>query len=460
MRSVIVPVRLVRNAILAAAVTIGACVTASIAEAVPVPEGFASVYFRPTQPSVPADSSGSDPTPVVVPAAPPQQTYAPAAAPPSPATPTASSAPQQQQRTPPPQAASEAQRPGLSAPRQSERTVEQLLQRRMDPQQYQATMNRVQEMQNRVSGMQSAVNAGGGQRCCAPSADLFFENAAPAASGTVAPSGTRAFGLGGDGSAPPVNGSFRQATQQDVQQTRERYDNTIPGGVVLEGAANFVAVERIAYDVRFNAFVLNDNTVYFAPIPPRTIATMSRALQQDQRIGVSLGRVHLVYGATPPNSELALDLKIADHFLGDIVFAGDQWTRGYRFAQGYRPQPHQGESFSLAVFFKFNGFRFEVVDGELRPAGAALDVRLIPLSESPTDNGGHAPDLNALASGQVSQQYQANARHVAENVAYYRDERIINRMFEYGEVAAFLRGLRAQGYDLAAIAARIEAPAA
>ncbi|MGD9981892.1 MAG: hypothetical protein AB7H66_04405 [Hyphomonadaceae bacterium] len=453
------PVRLVRNVIVTALLGWGLFVTAAPAGAVPVPEGFASVYFRPTQPSVPADSSGSDPTPVVVPAAPPpQQSYTPP--PPTSRPPTAPTVDRQAIPPAPTPAATDVRQHGVTAPRQSERTVEQLLQRRMDPQQYQATMNRVQEMQNRVSAMQSATNAGAGERCCAPSADLFFENAPAAAPGTVAPAGTRAFGLGGGGSAPPVSGSFRPATQQDVQQTTERYDNTIPGGVVLEGAANFAAIERIAYDVRFNAFVLNDNTVYFAPAPPRTIASMCRALQQDQRIGVSLGRVHLVYGAVPANSELALDLKIADHFLGDIVFAGDQWTQGYRFAQGYRPQPHQGEGSNLAVFFKFNGFRFEIADGELRPAGAALDVRLIPLSESPTDNGGHAPDLNALASGQVSQQYQANARHIAENVAYYRNERIVNRMFEYGEVAAFLRGLRAQGYDLAAIAARIEAPIA
>jgi hypothetical protein len=193
-------------------------------------------------------------------------------------------------------------------------------------------------------------------------------------------------------------------------------------------------------------------------VPPSAIAAMCRALQEDQRLGVSLGRVHLVYGALPTTSDLTLDLKIADHFLGDIVFAGDQWTRGYRFAQGYRPQANEGESFPVAVFFKFNGFRFEIRDGELAPMGAALDVRVIPLSETQADNGGHAADLDALARGQVSPQYQANARHVAENIGYYRNERIISRMFAYGEAAAFLRGLRARGYDLTAIAGRIEAP--
>ena len=69
-----------------------------------------------------------------------------------------------------------------------------------------------------------------------------------------------------------------------------------------------------------------------------------------------------------------------------------------------------------------------------------------------------SPDYDAIAQGNISPQYRANAQHVAANVAYYRNEVIVDRMFDYGEAAAFLRGLRSRGFDLAAIAKRIEAP--
>lgn len=255
--------------------------------------------------------------------------------------------------------------------------------------------------------------------------------------------------------APVTSGGYRRATVQDAQGTTGRYGG-IPGGVVLEGTATgFGNFRNVRYDRRFNAFILDERAVYFMTIPPKTVAVLCRAIAQDERVGLSLGAVHIVYGAVPPDSDLAMDLKAADRFLGDIVFAGNEWTAGYRFANGYQPQRNQGERFPVAVFFNLNTFHFQVQQEEVRLTRAGFDVRLLPLSDSVSAQGGHLPDLDAISRGRVSAQYEANAQHVAEQISYYRRERIVDRAFAYGEVAAFIRALKQAGVDLQALARSI-----
>jgi len=111
----------------------------------------------------------------------------------------------------------------------------------------------------------------------------------------------------------------------------------------------------------------------------------------------------------------------------------------------------------VAVFFNFNGFEFAIQQEEIRMTTASFDVRLVPLAEQADEKGAHQPDLDAVARGSVSRQYEANARHIAENIGYYQKERIISRTFAYGEAAAFVRGLKRAGVDLSALANTIDA---
>jgi cell division septation protein DedD len=256
--------------------------------------------------------------------------------------------------------------------------------------------------------------------------------------------------------SPVLNGGYKPATAQDIKGVKENYGG-IPGGVVLEGVATGLGrVGRVAYDPKFNAFALDDRAVYFAKVPAPTLAVLCRAIAQDERVGVSLGRKHIVYGVVPPGSDLAVDLKLADHFLGDIVFAGSDWTSDYRFPNGFRPRPNEDDAGRVAVFFNFNGFQFVIEQEEVRLTAASFDVRLVPLTERSDESGAHQPDLDAVARGRISRQYEANARHVADSIGYYQRERIISRTFAYGEAAAFARGLKHAGVDLRALANNIE----
>jgi hypothetical protein len=304
------------------------------------------------------------------------------------------------------------------------------------------------------------VQAGSGEG--APNADRWFDNAQPRTSDDqgVRGSDTPVFQGGRTRTSDPepvTSGAYKPPTVKEAQQTTNDY-GSIPGGIVLEGVASGLGeIDGLRYDSRFNAFILNDRSVYFVKVPPKTVALMCRAIAQDEkeRVGVSLGQVDLVYGKVPTDSDLAWDLKIADHFLGDIVFAQNDWTRGYRFADGFTPEPPKEESYRVAVFFKFNGFQFQTRQEEILLTRANFDAQILPLSESLSPEGGHLPDVDAISQGRIPQQFELNARHVAEHIAYYRRERIVDKVFVYGEVAAFIRSLKQAGFDLEALADNI-----
>lgn len=324
-------------------------------------------------------------------------------------------------------------------PPQGQQAVERVLERKMGSENFGRLMN-------------DLASAKGDDGRGAPTANTYFDRAAPrmaAAADANRGTGTPVFGQ------QQSSGSFLGATAADADATLRRYDS-IPGGVVLEGMASFGQLDSLGYDARFNAFVLNDNAVYFSRVPPADLATICHALAKDDRLGVSLGAVQIVYGGVPPDSKFALDMKIADHFMGGITFAYGSWTTGYRFAKSYKPQPNQSDSSgNVAVFFNFTGFGFDLADGEIRSTRNRLDVRLFPLAREAGPDGSHQPDMDRIASGDVSPQYQANARHIAENIDYYRKEPIIDRMFAYGEAAAFLRAMKYSGFDLDQLADQI-----
>ena len=340
--------------------------------------------------------------------------------------------------------------------------AERVLTRRLGSEGLQQALRRIENI---------AAEAGSGRG--APMADRWFDGASRRTGDddAVRPGGTPFFGIRPETSAPtpvtgrtrpqtivpsPVtSGGYQRATVQDAKRTTGQY-GSIPGGVVLEGIGGGIGtVKKVHYDRRFNAFILDERAVYFMTIPPKTVALLCLAIAKDDKVGVSLGDTHIVYGAVPPESDLAMDLKIADRFLGDIVFASNRWTAGYRFARGFQPQRDTGGSGRVAVFFNVNGFQFQVQQEEVRLTGVRFDVRLLPLSDSVSAQGGHLPDLDAISRGRVSAQYEANARHVAEEIGYYRRERIVDRTFAYGEVAALIRALKQAGIDLPALARSI-----
>ena len=182
------------------------------------------------------------------------------------------------------------------------------------------------------------------------------------------------------------------------------------------------------------------------PFSSAAAAGPSRTLQADPPI---------VYGKVPEDSQIAWDMLLADVFLADIVFARNDLTKNYRFANGFTPVAEKVTS-NVAVFFKFTDFRFQTDGHEMHLANSRLAIQLVPLSDKVAEDGNFLPDENAIRDRRMSEAYATNAQHISDNVLYYGKERIVKRMFAYGDTAAFVRSLKAAGFNVSSLAETID----
>lgn len=254
---------------------------------------------------------------------------------------------------------------------------------------------------------------------------------------------------------PKITPTFKQTTRRDAEKILETHPS-IGGGIDLEGSANDLgSIQKIQYHAVLNALMLDDRAAYFFPVSGRNVAALCRALAQNDLVGVSVGRdAHLVYGKLPPTSDPAINLMLADSFLGNVVFA-DESLADYSFADGYRPKSYNGRE-PVLIHFNFGGYRFEIAEQQIRATNSSFSAELFPVSATKARDGGMLPDYDAIAQGKTIPEFEENARHLANNINYYRKERIVELAFQYGEVAALLRRLKADGADLNALAASIE----
>jgi hypothetical protein len=261
--------------------------------------------------------------------------------------------------------------------------------------------------------------------------------------------------------SPPARivGDANPATIGETRRVLRTY-GSIPGGVVLEGVGRGLEwVDRVSFDAGRNAFVLNDRVSYASPVSPEAAATLLRAIASDDRIGVSLrSKREIVYGRLAPDSEVAIDLKLVDNFLGDIILPPQYWTLGYRYANGFKPVGTSAKD-APAVFFQFDDFAFAVKGETLRLANADFHVRLVPVTTALAKDGGYLPDLRELASFDRSSFFLTNARHVAGNISYYAREDIVRKAFSYGEAAAFFRALKTAKIDLNSLEKSVDSSA-
>lgn len=234
------------------------------------------------------------------------------------------------------------------------------------------------------------------------------------------------------------------------------------GGVVLEDAATGIPPVKTAEYKQFEArgrpyriIVLDDRLAYSPPIPLKDFAVLCRSLAKDDRAGVSLVGGEIVYGAIPKDSDIANDLELADLFLGDIVFAKNDWSAGYKFPDGYVPldDPNPGH---LAVFMKFYRPSFAGEGDALKSAGVKFEITLVPLSQEKAPDGGGLPDYEAIKAQRWSKRFESNAIHVSSHFEYYLKEPIVAQATRYGEAAGFIRALRNGGVDVVALADQID----
>lgn len=204
----------------------------------------------------------------------------------------------------------------------------------------------------------------------------------------------------------------------------------------LEDAADSIApVGAVSYDPKLNALTLDAELAYFPPVAPRDLVALCRALAEGDRVGAAGGARPRSWGV-PEDSEIALNLQLAELFLEDIVRGRQDRTAGYRYAEGYAPARAPEQAGGAPTFY-LRRLRFARQGAELRLADSGLAIGLGPGAK-------RFPQL------------ARNARHLAEHLEYYRREKVLGQAFKYAEVAAFLRALRDSGVDLRALAVKVE----
>lgn len=252
-----------------------------------------------------------------------------------------------------------------------------------------------------------------------------------------------------------TGGGFKKPNRQFAQQVVKRY-KSIPGGITVEGVGEGLSsYNRAVYRPGRGEITLNGAYHYKLPVSPIEGKEILNALADDDRLGVSLGSYHLIYGAITPQSSVVIKLKLADRFLAGIVFNESDWLKDYKLANNYRPLNNTSRlgSGGVAVYFMFGRYRFVRQGDRIALAGSGLDITLIPLSDKKGPNGGHLPDEKALAEGRSSYAYQKNIEHLSANIGYYMKEPLVASIADIGQFAAFARALKKNGVDLKKLAA-------
>jgi hypothetical protein len=275
---------------------------------------------------------------------------------------------------------------------------------------------------------------GGGPRGNSPTAG----SPAPSAKPLLAPS-------------QEIRGSFVPTQRARVDAVMSRY-GSIPGGVLLEGdLPGFGAITSARYDSAEGKFIINERKSYTPGITAEAAAALCRAIHKDDRVGVSapFPSRPFIYGSLPSDSRVARDLMLADVFLGEIGFATPRWSTGYKFFNGFLPRRQSGDP---AIVFTVTDYRTREEADQVFVTSVAFNAMFVPIS--PASAGGNLlPNVEALNNPNLQNgEFSRNVKHIADHITYYRQEKILDLAFRYGEFAAFARTLKNAKVDLARLA--------
>lgn len=241
----------------------------------------------------------------------------------------------------------------------------------------------------------------------------------------------------------------------EINSVVEHY-GSLPGGIVMEGAAKGLdSITSVRYDAKTQTLILGDDLAFRPEATTEEIASLARALTEDDRVGVSITNEDVIaFGSIPEETTLARNLAVADIFLVDFVVPPREWTQDYRLAGGYTPSTIDTED-EIVAFYTLHDFEFVIAGGEVTLSKAKANLFVVPVLSERADDGGYLPDLAALDAGTATDTLaavQKNADHMTANFSYYAQERAARRAITLGEVAAVLRHLKSKGVDLTALA--------
>ncbi|MCB2221561.1 MAG: hypothetical protein KQI35_14275 [Bacteroidetes bacterium] len=251
---------------------------------------------------------------------------------------------------------------------------------------------------------------------------------------------------------PEVSSDYKPLDKAGADKIINVY-KSIPGGITLEGIGKGLGeINEVIFDRERNIFIVNKEFIYQDPLRIDEMQDIVRAINLNDIMGVSLAgtATQIIYGELEEISVVSVNLKLADHFLGEIAFARNGWLIDYKYADNYKPKEANREllDFNLAVYFNFCEFIFSTSGSRMGLSNSNLEVTLVPLSTEKSVDGGHLPDFEALEDDRIPTEYLENIRHITENIDYYMNEQLLRMVNAYGEMAAFARLMKKSGVNL------------
>lgn len=239
--------------------------------------------------------------------------------------------------------------------------------------------------------------------------------------------------------ALPVTAVYTLSDESHARDLFRTY-RSIPGGITLEGAARGLPpIKDIRYDVGRHRFIVNDHLYYHSPVDRGTLREIISALAEENLLGFSAENDGTVYGALSRRGRVAAGLESVDRLLGRAVFHKHprQGTSGFEPADT-----------GTSITFRLHDYVFAREGARLLLSGSELQIQLIPIRARKGNLGTYLPDREALREGRADSLYRKNVAKLIRNLDAYLQHEEISRVVRYGEMAAFLRGVKAQGFNL------------
>lgn len=254
-----------------------------------------------------------------------------------------------------------------------------------------------------------------------------------------------------------IKSKYEPATKKMAEEILSKY-KSVPGGVTMEGVGRGLrGVRDVQFQRSDNSFLINEKRTYEIPVTRREMKDILLAIDENEKMGVSLAGEQIVYGALDKQHRIARTVRLVDQFLGHIAFAvqGNEQFADYKLANGYVPKVYDGPQESgMCVFFRFGDYDFKKTRKTYELASCDVAITLVPTeTEKRADDGGALPDYEAIKNGYMPIEWEMNVKHISDHMAYYMQERMMRMVNCYGEAAAFSRALKENGIDLKQLAA-------
>jgi hypothetical protein len=150
------------------------------------------------------------------------------------------------------------------------------------------------------------------------------------------------------------------------------------------------------------------------------------------------------------DGKVAKQMLVTDLLLGDIAKGYGYFAPLYKTAGDFKPQRYNLLSRQqFAVIFVFMSAGWRIDGSRLLSESAKLEVLGVPTLAQ--RDGTRRFDLDAMKREVRDASITENARHIMENEAYYRQERVVRDMQAYADIAQLARELLKQNVDLAGL---------